>query len=62
MNKKMSEIFVWWDYKKKYTSAKIRKIQKQMKKSYKKADIIKKEYEQIHKKEKEEAEKLLDDL
>jgi len=58
----MSEIFAWWNHKKKYTSAQIRKIQKQLKKSYKKADVIKEKYEQIHKKEEEEAEKLLNDL
>lgn len=58
----MSEIFTWWNYKKKYTSAQIRKMQKQMKKSYKKAGRIKKESEKKHKKEIEEAEKLLDNL
>lgn len=58
----MSENYFGWSGKKYYTSAQLRKIQKQMKKSYKKAEKIKKESDQFHENEKKEAEKLLDNL
>jgi len=58
----MSEIFSWWNWGKFMTSAQIRKIQKKMKKSYKKADKIRKEMEVIAIKEEQEAEDLLKDL
>jgi len=49
----------WW---KRLTSNQIRKIQKKMKKSYKKADKLKKQLEIIDEKEKEQADKFLDDM
>ena len=58
----MSEIFSWWNWTKFMTSAQIRKMQKKMKKSYKKADKIRKQMEEIAKKEESEAEDLLKDL
>ncbi len=58
----MSEIFSWTNWNKFMTSAQIRKMQKQMKKSYKKADKIRETMEEIAKKEEIEAEKLLEDL
>ena len=58
----MSELYSWWNWKKYYTSAQIRKMQKQMKKSYKKADDIRKKMEKIQEQELKEAEKLLDNI
>jgi len=58
----MWEIYSWWSGTKFMTSAQIRKIQKQMKKSYKKADKIRKQMEEIAKKEEQEAENILKDL
>lgn len=58
----MSEIFSWWNWTKFMTSAQIRKMQKKMKKSYKKADNIRKQMEEIAKNEESEAEDLLKDL
>jgi len=58
----MSEQYFWWNTQKFFTSAQIRKIQKQMKKSYKKAGKIQKVAEKKHKKEEQEAENLLKDL
>ena len=59
---KMSEFYSWWWGKRFYTSSQIRKMQKQMKKSYKKADKIKKIMEKKHEKEVVEAEKLLEEI
>ena len=58
----MWEIYSWWTGKKYYTSAQIRKIQKKMKKSYKKAEKIQKKMDIIKKKEEQEAEQLLDQI
>jgi len=58
----MTEIFIWWNHKKNYTFAQIKKLKKQIKKSYKKAEAIKIKYEKIHKEEEEAAEKLFDNL
>lgn len=58
----MAENYYWWTWKKYYTSAQLKKIQKQMKKSYKKAEQIKKVSDEVHENEKMQAEELLDDL
>ena len=57
----MSEFYLGWSWKKYYTSAQIRKLQKQLKKSYKKADLIKEEAEKIAEKEKKEADDFLEE-
>ncbi len=58
----MSEIFSWGNWTKFMTSAQIRKLKKKMKKSYKKADNIRKKMEEVAIQEKIEAENLLKDL
>ena len=58
----MSELYVGWNWKKYYTSAQIRKMQKQMKKSYKKAEKIQVKMEEKHKKDIAEAEDLLEKI
>ena len=58
----MSEFYSWWTWKKYYTSAQIRKIQKQLKKSYKKADLIKEKAEEIAEKEKKDADNFLEEI
>jgi len=58
----MSEIFSWWNWSRFMTSAQIRKVQKRMKKSYKKADKIRKKMEEVAIKEEQEAENLLKNL
>jgi len=58
----MSELYFWWTWKKYYTSAQIRKMQKQMKKSYKKAKEIEIKINEISKQDKQEAEDLLKKL
>lgn len=58
----MNEIYTWWDNKKKYTSSQIRQMQKKIKKSYKKAELLKKKWDFVQEKEKKEAEELLKDL
>ena len=58
----MWEIYWWWTWKKIITSSQIKKMQKKMKKSYKKADMIRNKMEEVALKEKQEAEKLLEDL
>lgn len=47
---------------KKLTSNQIKKLQKKLKKSYKKADNLKKKNNEIFEKEIQEAEKFLDDM
>ena len=58
----MWELYSGWSWKRYYTSAQIRKMKKQMKKSYKKAEEIKIKMEEKAKIEQEEAEKLLDNI
>jgi len=55
----MSEIYVWWNNQFFMTSSQIKKLQKKMKKSYKKASLIKEKMEKYHDEEIKEAEKLL---
>lgn len=58
----MSELYSWWTWKRYYTSAQIRKMQKKMKKSYKKAEEIKIKIDEISKQDEQEAEDLLKKL
>ena len=58
----MWELYSGWSGKRYYTSAQIRKMQKQMKKSYKKAEKIKIKMEEKHRKEIAEAEDLLNQI
>ena len=55
----MWEIYWWSNWKKYIPKSKLKKIKKQMQKSYQKWDILKKENNKIMKKEKIEADEFL---
>ena len=58
----MWEIYSWWNWKKYYTSAQLRKIKKKMQKSYKKAEKIAKKIDKITEKDIKEADEMLNNI
>jgi len=58
----MWEIYSWWNWKRYYTPAQLKRMKKKMQKSYKKAEKIAKKIDKIAEKDIKEADEMLDSI